>query len=149
VSTARIDGLDEAQRAYLAEIQHRVRRLGTEVWLRTTAIQAMWLVVVLAGAGIPLNTALGGPGWVEPSLGFVVVAAAGIERIFVRTSGKAATVDVLRRALAHECRLLSAGTGGDDEQRAGFESFVERCESAILAHDRQVVEDDRQLLASG
>ncbi|MGE5210145.1 MAG: hypothetical protein ACM3MM_02720, partial [Acidobacteriota bacterium] len=77
-----IESLTSAQRRYVDGVERRLGRLRSEVWLRTTTIQLLWLVVVLAGAAIPLSSALGWWDWIEPTLGFVVVAAAGVERIF-------------------------------------------------------------------
>jgi hypothetical protein len=141
--------LTASERRYVDDIERRLRHLSTEVRLRTFTIQAMWLLVVLAGAGIPLSRALGGPSWLEPTLGFVVVAAAGIERIFARTSEKAAAIDELRRALAHEHRTMLAGTGEYVDESTAFATFAARCEAAIADHDRRSVEEDRRLLAAG
>ena len=141
--------LTPAQRRYVESISRRIRRLRNEVWLRTTTVQVLWLVVVLAGAGIPLSNALGGWDWIEPTLGFVVVAAAGVERIFARTSRKAATVDELRRALAHEYRMLVTAAGDYTDVATAFATFAARCEAAIETHDRRTIEQDQQLFASG
>lgn len=143
-----IDTLTPAQRRYVDDVDRRIRRLRNEVWWRTTTIQVLWLIVVLAGAAVTLSNALGGWDWIEPTLGFVVVVAAGAERIFARTSGKAATVDELRRALSHEHRMLVTATGDYADAATAFATFAARCEDAIETHDRRTIEEDRQLLAS-
>ena len=148
MASPEIEALTPAQQHSVDGIERRIRRFRTEVWLRTTTIQLLWLVVVLAGAAIPLSSALGWWDWIEPTLGFVVVAAAGVERIFARTSGKAATVDELRRALAHEHRTFRAATGAYADPTTAFSTFAARCEAAIDIHDRRTVEEDQRLLAS-
>jgi hypothetical protein len=148
VTENRMDGLTDEQQKYLDEIQRRTRTAGISMWARGATVQFLWLVVVLAGAGIPLNGALGGPDWVEPTLGFIVVAAAGIDQIFGRTSRKAATVDRLRRALAHETRLLRAGAVPYADDSTAFATFIERCELAIAEYNKRVIKENRRLLGS-
>lgn len=121
---------------------------SASVWARAVTVQLLWLIVVLAGAGIPLNGALGGPSWVEPLLGFVVVAAAGIDKIFGRTSRKAASVDTLRRALARETRLLHAGAPPYADNPMTFATFIKRCERAITKYNRQVIKENRRIFGS-
>lgn len=149
MATPEIERLTASQHQYVEDVERRVRRLRAEVWLRSTTIQLLWLIVILAGAAIPLSTALGWWSWIEPTLGFVVVAAAGVERIFARTSGKSATVDELRRALAHEHRMLLTATGDYADPTSAFPTFVARCEAAIEHHDRRTIDEDQRLFASG
>lgn len=126
------------QRQYLDDLRSRVRTGRLGALLRTLAIQGLWVLVVLAGAGVPLNQAVGGPGWVGPTLGFIVVVAAGIERVFARTTPAAAAQDVLRRGLAREHRLYLAGAGSYSGSDA-FARFAERCEQLIADYDRIMV----------
>ncbi len=70
--------------------------------------------MIVAGAGVPLTEALGGPAWIGPILGFVVVVAVGIDRIFGRTTPAASAQDALRRGLARERRLFLSGASPYD-----------------------------------
>jgi hypothetical protein len=135
------------QEKYLTEIRTRAKSARYRMWAREFAAQAIWLIVISAGGAIPLNAALGGPSWIEPSLGFVVVAAAGIERIFARTGGKAAAIDVLRRDLEQLQRRLEA-TASRPYSKARFEQFVEDCECLVSTHNRDVIEQNRWLFSS-
>jgi hypothetical protein len=67
----------------------------------------MWVVIVTAGAGVPLAAAVGWPDEVGPALGFVVVVvvASGIERIFGRTTPTAVAWEKLNRELSRQTRL--------------------------------------------
>jgi len=129
---------DDRQRTYLSYIEARATAGRYQMWARALSAQALWLVVVLAGAAIPLNTAVGGPAWVEPWLGFTVVAAAGIERIFARTSQKAAAVDSLRRALEQKVRRLQTEAVAPCPEDT-FAKFVDDCEELIDHHNQQVI----------
>lgn len=106
--------------------------------LRTGGLQTLWIIVIVAGAGVPLNEALSGPGWVGPVLGFTVVVAAGVERIFGRTTPAAAAQDALRRGLARERRLFLAGVGPYDGDGA-FELYAERSEQLVADYDQAMV----------
>ena len=143
--------LTPAQHEYLASIKKRAGAAGASAWARAGTVHLLWLVVVLAGAGIPLNGALGGPGWVEPVLGFVIVAAAGADKIFARTRGKgsgsrhvatlleqatSSVVDRVRR-LRRPCRSAQA-----------FAKFVSNAELLIDHYDQQVIEQNKQLFGS-
>jgi hypothetical protein len=132
------------QDLYLSEIRTRAKSGRYQMWARALSAQTLWLIVVLAGAAIPLNTAVGGPSRVEPWLGFVVVAAAGIERIFARTGRKASAVDVLRRDLEQTKRRLEA-TASRPYSEARFVQFVEECERLISIHNREVIKQNRRL----
>lgn len=135
---------DHPQESYLSYIEARAAAGRYQMWARAMTAQALWLVVILAGAAIPLNTAIDGPTWVEPWLGFVVVAAAGIERIFARTSAKASAVDSLRRDLEQRTRRLKAGAIPPYPD-ATFDAFVEECEKSISAHNQEVIKRNRRL----
>ncbi len=140
-TSASTDGIQDtpAQQRYAAELHRRVRLGNAGALLRTWGIQALWIIVILSGAGVPLNEALDGPYWVGPVLGFLVVVAAGIERVFGRTTPAAAAQDVLRRGLAREQRLFDAGVGdyrGDD----AFERYLRRCEELISAYDESMLD---------
>ncbi|MGB3686433.1 MAG: hypothetical protein WA991_11485 [Ornithinimicrobium sp.] len=91
---------------YIAFVRARIRIGNTAAMLRTVVIQSLWIIVIIAGAGVPLSAALHGPEWVAPILGFAVVVAAGIERVFRRTTSAAVAQDSLRRGLAREQRML-------------------------------------------
>ncbi len=94
-------------------MRRRLRAASFAVWLRAGGIQFAWLVILGAGAAIPLSEALIDQGWswVSPTLGFLVVVAAGVERIFGRTTEAAVALDRLRRELAREHRMLTAAAG--------------------------------------
>lgn len=105
------------QQEYVEELRSRIKTGNLGALLRTGGIQALWIIVILAGAGVPLNEAVEGPGWVGPTLGFVVVVAAGVERVFARTTPAAAAQDTLRRGLSREQRIFLARAdiyGGED-----------------------------------
>jgi hypothetical protein len=123
---------------YERELGRRRRRLSREVRLRSFTMQSMWIIVLAAGAAVPLATAMGSPGWVGPALGFVVVVATGIERIFTRTTVAAVAVDRLRRRLERERRGLSAGIldAGEADQ---FALYVRNCEAAIAEFDETMI----------
>ena len=143
--------LTPAQHEYLASIKRRAGAAGASAWARAGTVHALWLVVVLAGAGIPLNGALGGPSWVEPSLGFVIVAAAGADKIFARTRHKAAAVDTLRRSLNKQLRLMSTASGdyaGLDDPPRAFAKFVNNSELLIDQYDQQVIEQNKQFFGN-
>ena len=93
---------------------------------------------------IPLNPTIDGPSWIEPWLGYFVVAAAGIERIFARTSAKASAVDSLRRDLEQRTRRLKAGAIPPYPD-ATFAASVEACEKSISAHNQEVIKRNRRL----
>lgn len=124
---------------YLKLMRSRLRSLDLEVRLRNIGIQVLWLVVVVAGAAVPLVVALDWPAWISPVLGFVVVVAAGIERIFSRTTEAAVAVDELRRNLARERRLLLAGSGDYADEARRFGVYVTRTEDAIARFDRRML----------
>lgn len=88
---------------------------------------------------MPLNEAVNGPSWVGPALGFVVVVAAGVERVFARTTPAAAAQDTLRRSLSREQRIFLARAGVYSEPDA-FDRYIMRCEELIADYDRTMVE---------
>ncbi len=89
---------------------------------------------------MPLTEALGGPSWLGPSLGFAVVVAAGVERIFGRATPAAAAQDLLRRGLARERRLFLAGAGPYASGEAGLDLYAERSERLVADYDSAMVE---------
>lgn len=129
-------------------IRSRLRWANLAAMLRAFFIQLSWLVVLFAGAAVPLSDALGAPGWVSPTLGFVVVAGAGLERIFSRASDAAVAVEELRRSLARERRAYltaqAVGHAGSDEE--AFAIYRRRVEEAMAAYDRRMVEYHSRLL---
>lgn len=127
------------QRRYVEQLHARIRTGNAASLLRTGGIQGLWIIVIVSGAGVPLNEALEGPAWVGPTLGFVVVVAAGVERIFGRTTPAAAAQDTLRRGLARERRLFLAGTGPYQADDA-FDLYAERSEGLIASYDQAMVE---------
>ncbi|MGA9279566.1 hypothetical protein [Ilumatobacter sp.] len=127
------------QKAYLREIRRRERRATLSTRGRYVAIHLSWIVVLLAGAGVPLAQALGSPAWVAAMLGFVVVAFQGFDRIFGRTSEGSRSMDLLRRRLAREQRLMLAGGGQYAAGVDRIEVFVDRCEDLLLANDDEMV----------
>ena len=128
----------DAQQKYADQLGSRIRIGNAASGLRTGGIQALWIIVIVAGAGVPLTEALGGPSWVSPVLGFVVVVAAGMERIFGRTTPAASAQDALRRGLAREQRLYRSGAtpyGAAD----AFDRYAERSERLIAEYDEAMV----------
>ncbi|TIC81313.1 hypothetical protein E8D34_18135 [Nocardioides sp. GY 10113] len=131
--------IDENRRRYLDDISTRIRAGEREAMLRNVGIQALWILVIVAGAGVPLSEAVGAPAWVAPTLGFVVVVAAGVERVFARTTTAAAAQEALRRALAREQRAYDARVGVYADGSA-FDRLVDRCERLIADYDRTMVQ---------
>jgi hypothetical protein len=134
------------QEKYVEHMRKRAKSSRYRMGAREFAAQAIWLIVIMAGGAIPLNTALGGPSWIEPSLGFVVVAAAGIEKIFARTGRKAAAIDVLRRDLEQLQRRLEA-TASLPYSEARFAQFVQDCECRVSTHNEDMVKQNRRLFS--
>lgn len=133
------DEVADRQADYKRDMARRQRRLAWAARLRSFVLQATWVIVLAAGAAIPLSAAMSWPDWVAPTLGFVVVLATGIEKIFSRTTAAAAAVDRLRRHLEQEGRLFHARqmdyAGADDP----FEIYVTRSEAAIQEFDRSML----------
>jgi hypothetical protein len=109
-------------------------------WMRAGGIQIVWLTILIAGATITLSEVLieSGWEWVSPVLGFIVVIAAGLERIFSRTTPAAAALDELRRNLAHEYRMYLAAP--DDNGADRFERYVERSEALVADYDQKMID---------
>lgn len=137
-------------RAYERRVSRKRGVAYTAAVLRAGGIQAVWLVVLVAGAAIPLTEALVDEGWewVSPVLGFVVVIAAGLERIFRRTTDAAAALDRLRRSLSRERRLLIAGAGPYAVAQDPFALYAESCEPFIATHDDAMVDYASQAVRS-
>ena len=128
------------QRAYLREIRRRERRATWSTRGRYVAIHMSWIVVLLAGAAVPLAQALGSPAWVGAVLGFVVVAFQGFDRIFGRTSQGSRSMDLLRRRLAREQRMMLVGGGQYAADVDRVHVFVDRCEDLLVANDDEMIE---------
>lgn len=127
------------ERGYLDDLSGRIRVGSTGALLRTGGIQALWIVVIVAGAGVSLSEAVGASDWVPPTLGFVVVVAAGLERVFARATPAAAAQDALRRALARERRAFRARVGAYAGADA-FDQLVDRCERFIALYDQTMIQ---------
>ncbi len=134
------------RRTYAKDMDRKVRRLAAESSARAVVMQLNWIVVLMAGAAVPLSTALDWGDWVAPVLGFVVVVAAGIDRIFARTAPGAVAVDQLRRRLDREQRLWRARQleYGDTDDPLGL--YVLRSEEAIAEFDRAMIDYNRRLV---
>ena len=130
-------------------VRSRLRLANLAARLRAGGIQVVWLVILIAGAAIPLTEALITEGWtwVSPVLGFVVVIAAGLERIFSRTTDAAAALDQLRRELSRERRLLIARSGPYAETEEPDNLYAARAEVLIASYDARMVEYNRRVLA--
>lgn len=133
---------------YDRAIRRRLRVANAAAWFRATGIQIVWLVVLIAGAGVPLTQALASDGWswVNPVLGFVVVIGAGVERIFSRTTEAAVSLDVLRRNLARERRLLMAGSDDYAASEHPHRLYAERVEALIATYDEKMIDHNAHLL---
>jgi hypothetical protein len=131
-------------------IRSRLRVANVAAWLRASGIQIVWLVILIAGAAIPLSEALitSGWAWVSPTLGFIIVIAAGLERIFSRTTGAAVALDRLRRDLSRERRLLIARSGPYAELTDPFCTYAERAESVIAEYDQAMVSHHQQIVGN-
>jgi hypothetical protein len=127
--------------AYDRIVRGRLRTANVAAWLRSTGIQIVWLIVLAAGAGVSLTQALAPDGWdwVNPVLGFIVVLGAGVERVFSRTTEAATALDVLRRSLARERRLLMAGTDEYATTEHPHRLYAERVEALIATYDEKMV----------
>lgn len=138
VVEARLEG-------YERDMNQRRRSLAREFRLRYFALQATWVIVLTAGAAIPLSAALGWPGWVAPVLGFSVVVATGLEKVFNRTTDGAVAVDRLRRALEQEGRLFRARRLHYADIDDPFDEYVCRSEAAIADFDRSMLAYAQQI----
>jgi len=129
-------GPTEGQQRYLKAFDARMRRTNLAVRARAFGVQAAWAVALLAGAAIPLAQALGWPDWVTAVLGFVVVVVTGGDRLFARTVGIGEALDNLRRRLARERRLLTAGSSPYSDPVNPYAVFIQRTEDAIAEYDK-------------
>ena len=77
--------------------------------------------------------------WISPTLGFLIVVAAGVERIFGRTTEAAVALDKLRRELAREHRMLVAIAGPYSLADDRFALYAQRTEEHIARYDEQMV----------
>jgi hypothetical protein len=135
-------------REYDRVVRSRLRVANTAAWLRASGIQVVWLIILIAGAGVPLTQALDTDGWtwVNPTLGFIVVIAAGVERIFSRTTPAAVSLDVLRRDLARERRLLMTRSDAYESADDPHRLYAERVEGHIALYDEKMVDYNMNLL---
>ena len=144
--------LTKSQRKYRRMMRTRLGVADFAAWLRAGGIQMVWLTVLIAGAAIPLSESLipenGGWEWVSPVLGFVIVVAAGIERVFSRTTSAAVALDELRRSLARERRLLLAGSDEYAEADDRFAMYAKRAEDLIAQYDKKIIDYNDQVLRS-
>jgi hypothetical protein len=131
----------DGQETFTRLARRRLRFASFAVWLRAGGIQFVWLVILGAGAAIPLTEALIDQGWtwVSPTLGFLIVVAAGVERIFGRTTEAAVARDRLRRELAREHRMLTAAIGPYSLTDDRFVLYAQRTEEHIARYDEQMV----------
>ena len=129
------------QKTFARLVRRRLRVASFAVWLRAGGIQFAWMVILVAGAAIPLSEALIDEGWswISPTLGFLIVVAAGVERIFGRTTDAAVALDKLRRELAREHRMLMAATGPYSLADDRFALYAQRTEEHIARYDEQMV----------
>lgn len=131
--------LTDVQQRYVTDLRSRVRTGRVAALLRTGGIQVLWIIVVVAGAGVPLSDAVAGPSWVAPTLGFVVVVAAGVERIFSRATPAAAAQDKLRRGLSREQRLFDARAEPYTDGEA-FAIYSSRSEALLAEYDQAMLD---------
>ncbi|MFV0459227.1 MAG: hypothetical protein ACK5MT_10735 [Actinomycetales bacterium] len=135
------------QRRYDGALRRRLRLATMAGSARAIGIQVVWLVIIVAGAAIPLTDAvLPGWDWISPTLGFIIVVAAGLERIFRRTTDAAVSLDELRRSLARERRGLLTGIGPYEASEADYVLFIERAEALIAEYDAQMVAYARRVV---
>ena len=133
------------QRHYEREVRRRLRQLVAQSRLRAFFMQVTWIVILAAGAAVPLATALDWPDWAGPVLGFVVVIATGLERIFRRTTTASVAVEALRQRLDRERRRYAVGGLGGSVDEDLFERFVRRCEEAFDDFDETMLEYREQV----
>lgn len=125
--------------SYQREIRKRTRRFTAATRARAFTMQLMWVVILAAGAAVPLAAALNWHEWVGPTLGFVVVVASGIERIFGRTTSAAVAVDGLRRELDRQTRMFGASALDYAQSEDPFGLYVQRVEDAIASFDEMML----------
>jgi hypothetical protein len=127
---------------YTRRIRWRLRTANLAAWMRAGGIQIVWLTILVAGAAIPVSDVLIDSGWewVSPVLGFIVVIAAGLERIFSRTTPAAAALDELRRNLAREYRIFLAAPDDHDGGADRFDRYVERSEALVADYDQKMID---------
>lgn len=135
-----------AVRSYERIIGRRLRAANWAAGARTAGIQVTWLVIVVAGAAIPLVELFDGWDRASPVLGFVIVIAAGVERIFGRTTEPAVALDVLRRQLAREGRLLHALADDYAATADPFALYVQRTDQHLQRYDEEMVAYNTSLL---
>ena len=139
------------QRRYERKIRFRLRIANVSLLLRAGGLPVIWLVVVVAGAAVPLSEAIIEEGWewVTPTLGFVVVVAAGLERIVSRTTGAAVALDELRRSLTRERRRRLAAVDEYADATTSFAVYVRTAEELFRTYDERMVEHNKTAAKAG
>lgn len=139
------------RRRFERMVTNRLRVANLAAYMRATGIQVVWFVIIIAGAAVPLTGALVDDGWnwLSPTLGFVIVTAAGLERIFGRTTRAAVALDRLRRELSRERRLMMTRTGPYADAPDPFLVFAERSEASIATYDASMIEVNSRAADSG
>jgi hypothetical protein len=128
------------QKAYLQEIRRRDRRATWATRCRYVLIHLSWIIVLLAGAAVALVDVFDLSSRFAALLGFVVVVFQGIERVFDRTSVGSRSMDLLRRGLAREQRLMLVRGGPYASAEDPIELFAERCEQLLSENDDAMVD---------
>lgn len=134
---------DARETEFTRDLDKRIRRWRVATHLRNGGLQSMWTVALLAGAGVPLVQSLGWSRSVASTLGFIVVAASGAERLFARTADSADALDKCRRGLESERRLYSTSAGPYTGEADPFRTFVERTEEITAEFDRRSLQANR------
>lgn len=127
------------RKAYLHDILVRDRRAKWNTRMRYLAMHLSWIVVLIAGALIPVVGTSDWANWVVP-LGIVIVVFQGIDGIFHRTAAGGRAMDILRRGLEAEQRMLLVGAGPYAETADPYAVFVKRCERLVRANDAFMVD---------
>jgi hypothetical protein len=142
---AREEARNKAEDTYKKEMRRRIRRTTVRTRTRLFTMQMMWVVVLAAGAAVPLATALKWHAWVGPVLGFVVVVASGTERIYGRTTPAAVAWEKLNRELDRQTRLFNTSTLEYAEyaeyarRHERFALYVKHSEKAIRKFDKTML----------
>ena len=84
---------------------------------------------------------------VSPTLGFLIVVAGGVERIFGRTTEAAVALDRSQRELAREHRMLTANAGPKSLADDRFALYAQRTEEHIARYDEQMVAHHSQVVS--
>ena len=125
--------------AYLREIRRRDRRATSATRSRYASIDSSWIIVLAAGAAVALVEAIDLASWVAPVLG----RSRGrprLDQVFGRTSEGSKPMDLLRRRLAHEQRLVLVRGGPYATVGEPMKLFIERCERLLTENDATMVD---------